>query len=172
MKALILLAALTMAASATAADKKMDADKAAAASAMAAGHVMLKPEDLKWGKGPDMLPAGIEAAVLNGDPGKEGNFVMRGRMPANYKIPPHTHPTTENVTVISGELMLGMGKKFDESKMTKLGPGSYVSLPSGMAHYAMSKSGTEIQIEAMGPFAIDYINPKDDPRKAGGTTLK
>ena len=40
-------------------------------------------------------------AVLSGDPSKDGLYVLRLKMPANYKIAAHYHPTTEYVTVIS-----------------------------------------------------------------------
>lgn len=167
MKFVLVLAFLGSVSTASAADNKMT-DKATPPSS----HVMMKHDEMKWGKGPEALPAGVEVVVLEGDPSKEGHFTLRAKMPANYRIPPHTHPTTENLTVISGELMIGMGKKYEESKMTKLGPGGYVSLPNGMAHFAGTKDGMVIQVSAMGPFEVNYINPKDDPRKAGGTTLK
>jgi hypothetical protein len=39
-------------------------------------------------------------------------------LPDGYRVPPHTHPKTERVTVISGTFNIGMGDKFDE-KATK-----------------------------------------------------
>ncbi len=135
-------------------------------------HMMMKHEDFKWAKGPEGLPLGNEIVVLDGDPSKKGMFTIRAKFPANYKIPPHTHPSVENVTVISGELMLGMGPKWDETTMTTLKPGGYASLPQAMAHYAYAKNGAEVQITAMGPFAIDYHNASDDPRKSNPKTLK
>src|SRR3954463_10137121 len=78
-------------------------------------HVMFSGADLKWGDAPPSLPAGAKAAVLEGDPTKDGPFTIRLQMPAGYKIPAHTHPTAEHVTVISGTLNLGMGPKFDEA---------------------------------------------------------
>src|SRR6516162_5738345 len=71
------------------------------------------PADLKWVDGPPSLPAGARLAVLEGDPGKEGPFVMRLKLPDGYRIPPHTHPRPERVTVISGTFNIGMGEKFD-----------------------------------------------------------
>src|SRR5687768_728164 len=67
-----------------------------------AGHVMIAPGDLKWSDGPASLPAGAKIAILNGDPKKEGLFTMRLQFPPGFKIPPHTHPGAEHVTVISG----------------------------------------------------------------------
>ena len=40
------------------------------------------------------------------------------------------------------------------------------NLPAHMHHQASSKGGAVVQVQAMGPFEIIYIDPKDDPRKA------
>lgn len=91
---------------------------------------------------------------------------MRAQMPAGYKIPPHTHPTAEHITVISGALHLGGGDKFDEAVGQELVAGSYAVMPAGMKHYAWSPGETIIQVHGMGPFEINYVNPADDPRNA------
>ena len=72
------------------------------------------PADVKWQDGPASLPKGAKIAVLEGDPTKEGPFVFRVKVPDGYRIPPHTHPKTERVTVISGTFNIGMGDKCDE----------------------------------------------------------
>ncbi len=74
-------------------------------------HTMVVPNDIKWGPAPNVLPAGAQAAVLFGDPTKEGLFALRLKFPAGYSIPPHTHPVDEVVTVISGTGNLGMGRE-------------------------------------------------------------
>jgi hypothetical protein len=53
---------------------------------------LFSPDRLQWQAGPSSLPAGAKLAVLEGDPTKEGPFVMRLRLPDGYTIPPHTHP--------------------------------------------------------------------------------
>src|SRR3974390_2116613 len=88
-------------------------------------HVMAAPDSLKWGPGPAALPKSEEMAVIAGDPGKEGPYVYRIRVPAGYKVQPHTHPADENVTVISGTFNIAMGDKFDESKGTALKAGGF-----------------------------------------------
>jgi len=121
---------------------------------------------LKWGPAPPVLPKGGQMAVLAGDPGKPGPFVVRLKMPSGYKIPPHQHPTDEAVTVISGDFRFGMGDKLDEAKAEKLGTGGFVDLPKNMNHYAFSGGGeVVVQINSEGPFAIKYVNPADDPSK-------
>src|SRR5690242_13927115 len=81
--------------------------------------VIVTPDKINWKPAPN-LPAGTQVAVLTGDPASEGPFVLRLKFPDGTKIMPHWHPTTENVTVLSGELHLGMGDKFDPSTMQTL----------------------------------------------------
>jgi quercetin dioxygenase-like cupin family protein len=126
----------------------------------------MMPDALQWGPAPPMLPKGVQIAVLAGDPGKKGPFVVRLKIPAGQKIPAHQHPSAEGVTVISGDFRFGMGDKLDESKAEKLAPGGFVDLPANMNHYAFSGGGEVIvQINSEGPFEIKYVNPADDPSK-------
>jgi len=92
-----------------------------------------------------------------------GDFTIRLKVPDGYKIAPHTHPHRENVTVLSGTLKVGMGDKFDASKMASFGAGSFAYLDPSMHHYAMASGETVIQIHGMSPAKINYINPADDP---------
>ena len=68
-------------------------------------------DDVKWGPAPNVFPAGAQIAVLSGDPFKEGLYVVRLKMPADYKIPAHNHPTSEFVTVLSGDFHIGYGER-------------------------------------------------------------
>jgi quercetin dioxygenase-like cupin family protein len=121
---------------------------------------------VQWGPAPPVLPKGAQLAVLAGDPGQPGPFVVRLKMPPGYKIAAHQHPTPEAVTVIAGDLGFGMGDKLDETKADKLGPGGFVDLPANMNHFAFSSGGEVIiQINSEGPFAIKYVNPADDPSR-------
>jgi quercetin dioxygenase-like cupin family protein len=123
-------------------------------------------DQLQWMPVPSVLPKGAEAAVLSGDPAKPGPFTLRLKLPAGYKVPAHSHPTAELVTVLSGEFGFGMGDKLDEAKADRLRPGGFVDLPANMNHYALSTTETVIQINSEGPFAIRYANPADDPSKS------
>jgi quercetin dioxygenase-like cupin family protein len=130
----------------------------------APAHAGMLPAEIKWGPAPPSLPPGAQAAVLAGDPGKEGLFVIRVKFPAGYKVPPHWHPVDEYVTVLSGTLQFGMGDKVDAASMRSLTAGSFITAEKEMRHYAQAKGPTVIQISAMGPFAITYVNQADDPR--------
>src|SRR3954465_13645543 len=81
-------------------------------AALADDHVAATPDSLKWAPAPPAFPkGGLQVAVVTGDPGKEGPYVVRLKAPAGYKVPPHMHPSDENVTVISGTFNIAMGDK-------------------------------------------------------------
>ena len=136
-----------------------------AESAAAPTHKVVSAEQVSWTPGPPSLPAGAQAAVLHGDPTKEGLFVMRLKVPAGFAIAPHTHPKPEIVTVISGAFNVGMGETADKSKAQRLPAGSFFAFDPGMAHYAHVDEETVVQISSTGPWGINYINPADDPRE-------
>jgi quercetin dioxygenase-like cupin family protein len=127
-------------------------------------HTILTPSEVQWKPGPPFMRPGVQAAVIYGDPSKEGLFVLRLKFPKGYVLSPHMHPVNELVTVISGLSQLGMGEKADQSQAEKLPPGSFFFLPPGMAHYAFFDEETIIQISTIGPWAVTYVNPADDPR--------
>jgi len=127
--------------------------------------VLVTPADIKWQDGPPSLPKGAKMALLEGDPARAGAFVLRVKMPDGYRIPAHTHPKDERVTVISGTLYLGMGGKFDEKAGKALTAGSYGRMPAGMKHFGWVKGETVVQVNGEGPWSIQYVNPEDDPRK-------
>jgi quercetin dioxygenase-like cupin family protein len=127
---------------------------------------VVSPDGLKWGAAPPAFPKGAQLAVVSGDPSKEGLYVIRLKVPAGYKVPAHTHPNDENVTVISGTLNIGMGDKLDEKKGDAVKAGGFALAQKGMQHYAWFTEDTIIQIHGMGPQGIIYVNPADDPRKS------
>jgi hypothetical protein len=167
---------LGVAAAQTKTTKKSAAKPAAAAPAKAtdsgSSHVKAySPDDMKWSPAPNALPTGAQLAVLEGDPMKAGPYTMRLKMPSGYKIPPHSHARNEHVTVLSGSIHFGMGDSFDEKSMKSFGAGSFAVIDAGTHHYAMAKSDnvlkgrdTIIQLHGEGPWAIQYVNPSDDPR--------
>ena len=129
-----------------------------------AHHAVVPSDKIQW----KPLRDGAEIAVVSGDPNKEGSpFVMRFRYSGKSRIPPHWHPTDEHLTILSGTFRIGMGERGDESATTALGPGAYAHVPAKMAHYAWADGGTTVQVHGLGPFAINYVDPADDPAKAG-----
>lgn len=122
------------------------------------------PDQVKWGPPPPSVAPGAQFVVLEGDPtANSGGFTVRLKMPAGYRIAPHWHPNRENVTVITGNFKVGMGNKFDESKMASFSPGSFVYLDPDMHHYAMADGAAIVQVHGMSPLQFNYVNPADDP---------
>lgn len=119
---------------------------------------------LEWGPAPAVFPPGAQMAVLQGDPTRAAPFTVRLRFPDGYRIAPHTHPTDEYLTVISGTFRVGMGKTVDAKATLTLDAGGFVTAPAGHAHYAAARGVTVVQIHSMGPFAMTYVNPADTPR--------
>ncbi|WP_245319057.1 cupin domain-containing protein [Mesorhizobium temperatum] len=129
------------------------------------GVTLLTPDKLVWKDNPG-LPKGAQTAILMGDPTKAGDVVvLRAKFPANYLVPPHTHPYAETITVISGGVGFGVGEKVEKNG-DLLNPGAFYAQPANHAHYVWT-AGEEAIIEAhfVGPGGINYINPADDPRK-------
>ena len=123
---------------------------------------------LKWMDAtPAGLPPGAKMAVVKGDPTKAVDFVVPLKMPAGYTVPPHHHPTDETVRVVSGgPLAYGMGDKIDKGSAGSLEKGYHVTMQSGMNHWVVAPDGgATVQVNAMGPFQIIYVNPADDPSK-------
>jgi len=121
-------------------------------------------QDFQWGPAPAVFPPGAQMALLAGDPSKAGEeFTVRLKFPNGYRIMPHTHPTTENVTVLTGTFLAGMGTEFKASDLRPFGRDAFASIPANHAHYAQARGLTIVQVHAIGPFALTYVNPADNP---------
>ena len=145
---------------------KEDFFNADSSGAPPSAHLAVAAESVVWGDAPPALPKGAKLAVISGDPSKPGPFVVRVQFPAGAKVPPHWHPTDENVTVLSGTMSVGMGETWDDAKMQSFTAGSYAVFPAQSRHYVQAKTAATVQISAIGPFIINYVNPADDPSKA------
>ena|SRR5690242_3099204 len=122
------------------------------------GHGIVRTGDLKWAP----IIKGCELASVSGDMNADGTpFVLRLRCAAGTKIPAHWHPTEENVTVLKGVFQVGMGEKFDASGLQTMNLGDFGSIPKEMRHFALSKTATVVQVNGMGPFKVNWVNPAD-----------
>jgi quercetin dioxygenase-like cupin family protein len=158
MNKLLMVAAALMLSNAASADDKIQRMTADAMKSFT-------PETVEW-KDEPILPKGAKSVIVVGDPSKAGVFIAWLKFPRNYPIPPHTHPYTEVVTVLSGKLGNGMGEVLDKNKGEMLKAGSSFVLPTGHTHYVWTTDEeTIVELIATGPWDITYTNPKDDPRK-------
>jgi quercetin dioxygenase-like cupin family protein len=131
---------------------------------MPADHIMVMPADIKWGPSPPGLPAGAQTAVIEGNPANPGLFTMRAKIPAGFKIMPHSHPADEHITVLEGSCYMGLGDKYDEKEARKMVTGAFGVMNVGTRHYFFTREACTIQLHGMGPWGITYVNPADDPR--------
>jgi quercetin dioxygenase-like cupin family protein len=126
-------------------------------------HVMVKPADLQWADVPS-LPPGAKSTLIEGKLDQPVPFTLRLQFPANYQVPAHWHPAIEHVTVLSGAINMGVGDKLDTTKTTALPAGSMAIMQPNTHHFVWTAEGAIVQVHGVGPWAINYVNPADDPR--------
>ena len=93
-----------------------------------------------------------EQAVLFGDPGKPGPYVVCIKwLPGNMSRP-QFHPNDRLFVVLSGTWWMGTGETFDPEKTVPVPAGSYVIHYANKVHYDGAKNEeTVIQVWGMGP---------------------
>jgi hypothetical protein len=123
------------------------------------------PEDIDWKPFP-AFPLGALLAILVGHPSEPGPYVVRVKVSGDAKLMPHKHPEDRIYTVISGVFNIGLGEKFDADNLNADPPGSVVVLPGNTPHFHWVKSGEYVtQVTAIGPLGLEYLDPRDDPRR-------
>jgi quercetin dioxygenase-like cupin family protein len=125
---------------------------------------MVAPDELQWAPGPGSLPPGAEVVLIEGSPSEPGPLTLRLKFPAGYRIPAHTHPAIEHITVLSGVFNIGMGDVLDVAQGRAMPVGSFVVMPVGHTHFAWTDEETIVQLHSNGPWGIDYVDPANDPR--------
>jgi quercetin dioxygenase-like cupin family protein len=123
------------------------------------------PEEIDWQPFP-AFPPSARLAVVVGDPSRPGPYTIRVKVPKGVKLAPHRHPEDRVYTVISGVFYIGLGDRFDESRLRAYPPGSVIVLPGDTAHFHWAMSGEYVsQVSGIGPLGLDYLDPHDDPRR-------
>lgn len=143
----------------------------ATSPAAQSSHQVSPAARLKWT--PMELP-GCQLASVSGDPSKAGDaFTIRIKCAAGTIIPAHWHPGAENVTVLNGTLMVGMGDKFGDARLAStLNAGDFIHIPAQMRHFAKASGETVMQVHGIGPFAVNWVNPADVPKAAAKAPAK
>jgi quercetin dioxygenase-like cupin family protein len=128
------------------------------AATAADAPTIVMSDQAKYGPAPAPYPHGAMMAVLSGDPAKAGSqYTVRLKLADGTQISPHMHGDIENVTVLSGTLMVGVGSSVDPASMLALTPGSYASIPAGTPHYATAKGETVVQVNGVGPASMTLV---------------
>jgi quercetin dioxygenase-like cupin family protein len=124
----------------------------------AAAPIVVVPGAENYTAAPSPFPNGVMIAVLSGNPSEAGRpYTIRIKLPDGARVPVHTHGDTENVTVIQGTFLVAIGDTFDASKLKALPAGAYVSIPPNLAHYAMAKGPTIVDVSGLGPESTNFL---------------
>lgn len=135
------------------------------APASAEDYTAVMQRDIKWQDAPSIGP-GAKTAIIQGDPKSSGPFVMRLKLPPKTTIGVHTHPATENVTVLTGTLYFAAGDKLNPKAAKAFGPGSYFSIDQGKPMFAYTADkGATLQLHGSGPWGITYFGSKEAAAK-------
>lgn len=102
-------------------------------------------------------PMTVDVEVLHGDPEKPGEpFVMRIRELPGTRIPLHSHPVDEHITVVDGSWYFAVGEEWDSTALRELKAGAYAFAPAGSTMYGYSPDGAVVQVHGVGPFEIHW----------------
>ena len=130
----------------------------------ATSAVALTPADMKWTSQGALATPGLEQLNLIGDPAKPGPYTLRLKFPKGFKIAPHTHPDSREVTVLSGVFATGYGETFDGAKLKILPAGSFYTEPANVPHYIEIEEDTVLQVSGTGPSGRNFVKPADNPK--------
>ena len=136
----------------------------AVAQTGAPGVVAMAPGEMKWTTQGGLAAPGMEQLNLVGDPAKPGPYTLRLKFPKGFKIMPHMHPDSREVTILSGTFATGYGEKFDAANLKILPAGSFYSEPADIPHYIEIKEDVVLQVSGMGPSNRRFVNSPDDPK--------
>ncbi len=137
----------------------------AVAQNTAPGVMALTPSEMKWGAQGGLALPGMEQTNLVGDPAKPGPYTLRLKFPSGYKLAPHTHPDSREVTILSGTWYTGYGEKFDPAALKALPAGSFYTEPANVAHFVeVREEPVMIQVSGTGPSGRKFVNPADNPK--------
>lgn len=115
-------------------------------------------ESIAWRACPPNLPPGCEIAVLEGNPQQSGIFTVRFRVSGNFRMPPHTHPREERVTVLRGRMSVAFLENGKALAARHFGPGDYYVNARNAVHTVWADEPSEIQITGIGPWEADFVD--------------
>ena len=130
----------------------------------APGVVALTPTEMTWASQGVFAVPGMEQLNLVGDPAKQGPYTLRLKFPKGFRIAPHTHPDSREVTIVSGTFATGYGETFDAAKLKILPAGSFYAEPANVPHYIEIKEDVILQVSGMGPSGRRFVGSTDGPK--------
>ena len=126
--------------------------------------VAVTPAEMKWASQGGLAAPGMEQVNLLGDPAKPGPCTLRLKIPKGFKIAPHTHPDSREVTILSGTFATGYGEKFDAANLKILPAGSFYTEPANIPYYIAIEEDTVLQVSGLGPSGRRFVDPPGSPK--------
>lgn len=128
---------------------------------------IVKLDEIVWQ--PHAFLKGAYTYTAMGDPTKAVPTVRIDKLPPHLKIPAHTHPYSEMITVLRGTYWNAMGDNAEAAAAAQgveLKPGNSFVLPAGHVHHTWT--GDEeviVQVTFVGPVGVTFVNPAENPEK-------
>jgi len=110
------------------------------------------------------LPPGCEMAIMEGDPAGDGVFSVRFRLADTFVMPPHHHPRSERVTIVSGKVGVGFGDTLDKAKGQVFSAGDFYVNAREAHHYVWVVEPAVLQINGVGPWQAIQLTTIAPPR--------
>ena len=125
----------------------------------APGVVALSSDDYAWTdvKGPDKAPNGLRSVDLWGQALKGAHGSLT-KFPAGFAEPLHTHSRDLRVVVVGGTMAFSI----DGAETKNLGPGSFVTIPAGVRHFAICRpaGACEVFVEQSGAMDVKLVEKR------------
>lgn len=117
------------------------------------GFVHLQADEVEFRPVPEV--PGLQFAVLAGDPGDSGPYVIRAKFGPGLRTPPHYHDQDRFVSVVSGVWAFGTGDSGDCGETIPLRAGAFAMHPKGAVHYDGSCNDAEVVVQITGIGPVD-----------------
>jgi quercetin dioxygenase-like cupin family protein len=101
--------------------------------------------------------AGVEMALVDGNPQGTGDFTFAMRFKAGGIIPPHFHPGETRVLVVRGEVRVGFGDEPDTAHARVIGPGGFAAIPATAHHFEAGKTDALVFLTGPGPLKTTMV---------------
>ncbi|HXZ96020.1 MAG TPA: cupin domain-containing protein [Burkholderiales bacterium] len=109
--------------------------------------IILSPDEIKW------QAFGLwQRAVLVGDSSKpDCPSTVRYKVPVGTRVPEHALEQDQTSTVLTGTMMMGIGEKWDDTKLKAMHAGSFYIIPAHISHFKTNSEEVIYQSSVIGP---------------------
>jgi quercetin dioxygenase-like cupin family protein len=102
----------------------------------------------------------VQGAWVIGGEQTPGPYLLRVKVAAGGRMPPHSHPDVRNTTVLSGVLYVGFGATFEAAALVAVPTGAVYVAPANVPHFLWARDGDAVYQEAgVGPTTTSPVSP-------------